>query len=87
MNSNAVGETWLRLQTKGDDVVRLGIADMRLDGRSDYAYNGWVLYADTVFPQRLPLSGRPIVIRGTGFLCAGASVPAAGPLRSEPTAC
>ena len=34
--------------------VRLGIADMRGDGRPDYAYMGWVLYADTVSPARLP---------------------------------
>ena len=32
----------------GDDIVRIGIADQRGDGRPDYAYNGWVLYADTV---------------------------------------
>ena len=31
-----------------DDMVRIGIADLRGDGRPDYAYNGWVLYADTV---------------------------------------
>lgn len=40
---------------------------MRGDGRPDYAYNAWVLYADTVTPQRLLSSGGPIVIRGTGF--------------------
>jgi len=40
---------------------------MRGDGRHDYAYNGWVLYADTVQPPRLPASGGPIVIRGMGF--------------------
>ncbi len=67
LNGNAVGETWLRVGTSGDDVVRLGIADMRGDGRPDYAYNAWVLYADTVSPQRLPLTGGPIVIRGMGF--------------------
>jgi hypothetical protein len=67
LNGYAVGETWLRVGTAGDDLVRLGIADMRGDGRPDYAYNGWVLYADTVTPQRLPLAGGPIVIRGMGF--------------------
>ena len=40
---------------------------MRGDGRPDYAYNGWVLYADTVAPPRLPASGGPIVIHGMGF--------------------
>ncbi len=67
LDGNAIGETWLRVGTSGDDIVRLGIADVRGDGRPDYAYNGWVLYADTVAPQRLPLSGGPIVIRGMGF--------------------
>ena len=51
----------------GDDMVRLGIADERGDGRPDYAYQGWVLYADTVYPLRLPASGGPIVIHGMGF--------------------
>ncbi len=67
LNGWAVGESWLRVTSQGDDVVRMGIADMRGDGRPDYAYDGWVLYADTVAPQRLPVSGGPIVIRGMGF--------------------
>ncbi len=67
INGDAVGESWLRVTSSGDDIVRLGIADMRGDGRPDYAYNGWVLYADTVEPQRLPAAGGPIVIRGMGF--------------------
>ena len=67
LNGNAVGETWLRVSSQGDDIVRLGIADMRGDGRPDYSYDGWVLYADTISPRRMPLSGGPIVIRGMGF--------------------
>ena len=67
LNGNSTGETWLQVSSNGDDVVRLGIADMRGDGRPDYAYNGWVLYADTVEPPRIPASGGPIVIRGMGF--------------------
>jgi hypothetical protein len=67
LNGNAPGETWLRVSTAGDDIVRLGIADQRGDGRPDYAYNGWVLYADTVSPQRLPNGGGAIVIQGMGF--------------------
>lgn len=70
LNGSALGETWLQVTSSGDDVVRMGIADMRGDGRPDYAYNAWVLYADTVWPQRLPLSGGPIVIRGMGFHAA-----------------
>lgn len=67
LNGAATGESWLQVTTSVDDVVRLGIADMRGDGRPDYAYNGWVLYADTVEPSHLPASGGPIVIRGMGF--------------------
>lgn len=67
LNGSATGETWVQVSTTGDDIVRLGIADTRGDGRPDYAYNGWVLYADSVLPARLPASGGPIVIRGMGF--------------------
>lgn len=67
LNGYSTGETWLQVTASADDIVRLGIADMRGDGRPDYAYNGWVLYADTVQPQRLPASGGPIVIHGMGF--------------------
>lgn len=67
LNGYATGETWLQVTAGADDIARLGIADFRGDGRPDYAYNGWVLYADTVQPQRLPISGGPIVIHGMGF--------------------
>ena len=70
LNGLAAGETWLRVATNGDDIVRIGIADLRGDGRPDYAYNGWVLYADTVSPAHLPASGGPIVIHGMGFRLA-----------------
>ena len=67
LNGTATGETWLQVTASADDTVRLGIADMRGDGRPDYAYNGWVLYADTVQPARLPVAGGPMVIDGMGF--------------------
>lgn len=67
LNGLAAGETFLQVNTFGADVVRVGIADTRGDGRPDYTYNGWVLYADTVEPERLPASGGPIVIQGMGF--------------------
>ena len=66
-NGMAAGETYLRVTASGDDIVRAGIADLRGDGRPDYGYEGWVLYADTVTPARLPASGGPIAIRGMGF--------------------
>ena len=67
LNGLATGESWLQVSASADDVVRLGIADERGDGRPDYAYQGWVLYADTVSPQRLTAAGGPIVIHGMGF--------------------
>ncbi len=70
MNGLATGETWVRVTSFADDVVRVGVADQRGDGRPDYPYNGWVLYADTVEPQRLPAGGGPIVIHGMGFRLA-----------------
>ncbi|MDE3201232.1 MAG: IPT/TIG domain-containing protein [Acidobacteriota bacterium] len=66
-NGFATGESWLQVSTASDDIVRIGIADLRGDGRPDYLYTGWLLYADTVQPEHLPLGGGPIVIRGTGF--------------------
>ena len=67
LNGLATGETWLRVASNADDIVRIGIADQRGDGRPDYAYDGWLLYADTVSPTHLPASGGPIVIHGMGF--------------------
>lgn len=67
LNGYATGETWLLVMPSSDEIVRLGIADLRGDGRPDYTYNGWVLYADSIQPQRLPLTGGPVVIHGMGF--------------------
>ena len=67
INGLATGETWLRITTSASDLLRIGVADQRGDGRPDYSYNGWVLYADTVQPSRLPAAGGPIVIQGMGF--------------------
>lgn len=66
-NGTAIGETWLQVATAGNDTVRIGIADERGDGRPDYSYRGWVLYADTVAPVILPATGGAITIRGVGF--------------------
>jgi hypothetical protein len=70
LNGLASGETWLRVAASADDIVRIGIADQRGDGRPDYAYAGFLLYADTVTPPRIPAGGGPIVIRGMGFRTA-----------------
>jgi hypothetical protein len=67
LNGLAAGETWLQIASASDDQVRIAITDQRGDGRPDYAYRGWLLYADTVEPELLPSSGGPIVIHGMGF--------------------
>ena len=67
LNGSAAGETWLQLAAASNDQVRIAVADERGDGRPDYAYRGWVLYAGTVQPTRLPASGGGIVIHGMGF--------------------
>ena len=51
-------------------ILKPPVSDFNGDGRPDYSYNGWVLYADTVPPQRLPASGGPLVIHGMGFRLA-----------------
>ena len=67
LNGLATGESWLRFSATSDGMVRIGIADQRGDGRPDYAYAGWVLFADSVQPTRLPASGGAFVIHGMGF--------------------
>jgi IPT/TIG domain len=67
LNGIAVGLTELPVITTADSEVRLGVADLRGDGRPDYLYRGRVIYADTVEPSRLAVSGGPIVINGVGF--------------------
>lgn len=67
LNAYATGATWLMVTPSADEIVRFGVADLRGDGRPDYTYNGWVLYADSIQPARLPLTGGPIVIHGMGF--------------------
>jgi hypothetical protein len=67
LNGDAVGLTTLPVMTIADSEVRIGLADLRGDGRPDYSYFARVLYADSVAPARLPAAGGPMVIRGMGF--------------------
>lgn len=67
LNGYASGESFVSAVSAVDDLIRVAIADQRGDGRPDYEYEGWVLYADTVSPARLPAAGGPIVIHGMGF--------------------
>lgn len=66
-NGQQVGLTLMNVETYADADVRLGVADQRGDGRPDYLYRGRVLYADSVTPQRIPLTGAAVTIRGIGF--------------------
>ncbi len=66
-NGAVVGLTKLPVLTLADSEVRLGVADIRGDGRPDYLYRGRVLYADSVKPLLLPSTGGPIAITGMGF--------------------
>jgi IPT/TIG domain len=66
-NGNVAGLTTLPVLTVADSEVRIGLADLRGDGRPDYAYRGRVLYADSVTPARLPAGGGQMVIQGMGF--------------------
>jgi len=67
LNGSEAGECWLRVAASADDAVRIAVADARGDGRPDYRYRGWVLYADTVSPTHLPAAGGAFAIRGMGF--------------------
>jgi len=67
LNGGQAGECWLRVNTVTDDMVRMAVADERGDGRPDYKYRGWVLYADSVEPSHLPTSGGAFVLHGMGF--------------------
>src|ERR1700744_1536330 len=66
-NGDETGLTALSVATVAANSFRIGVADGRGDGRPDYLYRGRLLYADTVMPTRLSLSGGPITIRGVGF--------------------
>ena len=66
-NAMPTGLTTLSFETANDGDVRIALADQRGDGRPDYLYRGRVLYADTVTPLRIGLTGGPIVIDGLGF--------------------
>jgi len=66
-NQLTAGMTRLDAQVLSSGNLIVGIADLRGDGRSDYHYHAQVLYADTVSPARIGVSGGAIKIQGTGF--------------------
>jgi hypothetical protein len=66
-NTLNLGMTRLDTQVLSGGNFLIGIADLRGDGRPDYHFHAHVLYADTVWPARVGVSGGPITIQGTGF--------------------
>ena len=67
-NTSSLGLTRLNAQLLSGTQFRIGIADLRGDGRPDYRYHAHVLYGDSVTPNRVSVSGgMPIVLAGYGF--------------------
>ncbi len=67
-NTAAAGVTQLNAQVLSSTQFRIGVADVRGDGRPDFHYRARVLYGDAVTPSRTSISGNaPFVIQGTGF--------------------
>ncbi len=66
-NTITPGLTRLDAQFAASGNFIIGMSDIRGDGRPDYHFHAHVLYADSVSPTRLPVSGGTIAIRGTGL--------------------
>src|SRR5262249_26318427 len=67
-NTSFFAETRLDAQVFPTTALRLGIADYRGDGRSDYLYSARVLYGDNVSPARANVAGgTPLTIAGLGL--------------------
>jgi hypothetical protein len=66
--SMQTGVTQLVVDVNLEDDYKLGISDMRGDGRPDFSYEARVLYADTISPARASVhNNTPITITGFGF--------------------
>ena len=66
-NSGTFATSRLDAQVFGSNSFIIGIADLRGDGRPDYAYHSHVLYGDSVVPARVPVTGGAITLHGIGF--------------------
>ena len=66
-NQITAGVTRLDAQVLSSGNLIIGISDVRGDGRPDYRYHAQVLYADSVSPARIGVSGGAIKVQGTGF--------------------
>ncbi|MGC2194610.1 MAG: IPT/TIG domain-containing protein [Terriglobales bacterium] len=67
-NSSIFGVTQLNAQLLSSTQFRIGVADLRGDGRPDFRYHARVLYGDSVTPDRVSVrGGTPILVEGFGF--------------------
>ncbi len=66
-NALDLGMTSLNVATGSSTGVQFAIADQRGDGRPDYAFQGRVLYADSIFPSTVAETGGTATITGVGF--------------------
>ena len=82
-NQPLFGMTRLDAQVAVSTNFLIGISDVRGDGRPDYRYHAYMLYADSVSPSRVSVNGGAVTVRGTGFhpaLTATIGSTAANPL-------
>jgi hypothetical protein len=66
-NTGLSGTTQLNASLLQDTNFRLGISDLRGDGRPDYRYHARIFYGDTASPNRVPAAGGVVAVRGLGF--------------------
>ena len=67
-NTWYLGMTMLNVQLLQQTDFRIGIADIRGDGRPDYRYHARILYGDSTLPNRASVAGNtPVAIQGIGF--------------------
>jgi len=66
-NQPTYGLTRLDVQVATSGNFLIGISDVRGDGRPDYLYHAYVLYADSVSPARVGVNGGAVTLQGSGF--------------------
>jgi len=66
-NQPTFGLTRLDAQVNTSANFLIGISDVRGDGRPDYLYHAYLLYADSVTPARVGVNGGAVTLQGTGF--------------------
>jgi hypothetical protein len=66
-NQIVYGMTRLDAQVSTSSNFLIGVSDVRGDGRPDYVYDAYVLYADSVSPARVSVTGGAVTVAGTGF--------------------